>query len=834
MAALRILNLRQLRQHPLRAVLAVVAVLAGTSLGLSVLIVTQSLSASVVRYSRAVAGPAPLRVIGADTSGGLEESVVGRVAATPGVSFAVPMVQAVSAVQQAPTLAAHRRIVAVLGVDCRVQDLVGPFGCQDPALRSSPTVVSADLSGWMGGRADLLTSSGPVPLAGALTLPQLDRLNQGRVVVLPLARAQALYDRPGRIDVISVGARPGTPLPALRSRLSAVVGPQNAVLGASDPPPQALAGTQALISLLSLMAILAAGISAVLIYNVLSLSLEERRRHNAVVAALGAPVTVMVAGPLVEAGLIGAAGGLLGAGGGAVVAGAMARTLSGATESAVGVPVTVHVSVLTFLVGMLFGALVAVGAALRPVRRSLRIDVSAELSGRDLSAEAAPATLVRRLLAPAVALGVAVTGCWASQTHGGLEAWQPTMATTSFLLLTLAAVLTSAAAAPWLVRAARRWAAGPLSRLGLANLARHPGRTGVMAVAVSATVGVAFITASWSRSVHDAILRSSATFDPTGVVVHMPRNGDVSGGFPAGTEARLAAVPGVARIDHSAGVLTGHTTTDLVGVVGVDRLPAAYDLLQGSASPAAFFRGEALVGPGIARTRHLRAGSLVTVDAPGGPVRLPVEGVWSDGDWTGNNVTVPLPLLQRFWGPVPIGSVVAVPAPGVSPANLTWRIMVAGLSPEVAVTSPDAAVAQTSRAVNAQLQPFWVLQRALMLVAFVAVLSTLLLAGVQRRREMAMLAAVGLRPSDLGGMVLAEGALVAAVGVVLGALFGVVGLYGMIETGPIVIGYRDPFRMAPTAFITYALVAAALVLAASALPSWRARRLPILDALRYE
>src|SRR5579884_3077274 len=99
MAALRILNLRQLRQHPLRTVLAVVAVLAGTSLGLSVLIVSQSLSASVVRYSRAVAGPAPLRVIGADTSGGLEQSVVGRVEATPGVAFAVPMVQAVSVVQ---------------------------------------------------------------------------------------------------------------------------------------------------------------------------------------------------------------------------------------------------------------------------------------------------------------------------------------------------------------------------------------------------------------------------------------------------------------------------------------------------------------------------------------------------------------------------------------------------------------------------------------------------------------------------------------------------------------------------------------------------------------
>jgi len=44
---------------------------------------------------------------------------------------------------------------------------------------------------------------------------------------------------------------------------------------------------------------------------------------------------------------------------------------------------------------------------------------------------------------------------------------------------------------------------------------------------------------------------------------------------------------------------------------------------------------------------------------------------------------------------------------------------------------------------GATMRPFWVLQRGMLLVAFIAVASTLLLIVLQRRRELAMLAAIG-------------------------------------------------------------------------------------------
>ena len=70
-SALRLLGLRHLRRHKLRSLLAVAALGAGTSLAMSVLIVTQSVSTSMRTFGNAVAGGAQLKVIGSTPEGGI-------------------------------------------------------------------------------------------------------------------------------------------------------------------------------------------------------------------------------------------------------------------------------------------------------------------------------------------------------------------------------------------------------------------------------------------------------------------------------------------------------------------------------------------------------------------------------------------------------------------------------------------------------------------------------------------------------------------------------------------------------------------------------------------
>src|SRR5438034_7302350 len=98
---IRILALRRLRQQPLRALIASISVAAGVALAISLVIVVASVNTSVRDHGKALAGPTPLRVIGATSRGGLDQRVIDAVARTDGVRTAVPLVQAVTLVEDA-------------------------------------------------------------------------------------------------------------------------------------------------------------------------------------------------------------------------------------------------------------------------------------------------------------------------------------------------------------------------------------------------------------------------------------------------------------------------------------------------------------------------------------------------------------------------------------------------------------------------------------------------------------------------------------------------------------------------------------------------------------
>jgi len=247
----RLLNLRRLRRQPLRAALAVLAVSAGVSLGVSVVVLSASTTRSLNDFARRLAGPAPLRVIGATSRGGLDESVLGLVERTPGVSAAIPVVQAVTYAEGGrgqPT------VVVAFGVDCRVQALIGPLGCSDQAVARATDTSSPIISGWLARRlgpgAVIRTDLGRTAIDPSLSGRALDRMNGGHVVVFPLPVAQRLFDRPQRLDTIYVIPRPHTDVGHLRAtrarydRGGCLLDPgllvgQRLVATAHRPPPSA-------------------------------------------------------------------------------------------------------------------------------------------------------------------------------------------------------------------------------------------------------------------------------------------------------------------------------------------------------------------------------------------------------------------------------------------------------------------------------------------------------------------------------------------------------------------------------------------------------------------
>jgi putative ABC transport system permease protein len=447
------------------------------------------------------------------------------------------------------------------------------------------------------------------------------------------------------------------------------------------------------------------------------------------------------------------------------------------------------------------------------------------------------ATTRRAVLWAAISL-LGINGCAIAASNGSLESWQATLAPVAFSVASGANAMFAAAMAPIVVgwigpRVARHRASG---RLAVANLTSHPGRTAVMSVALGTTVGIAFLTASYTAATRHTITDNLVKhLHGVSVSTLEPNNtGNIDAKLSDDEVTRLGQLPGVARVDRSAFLVVGHDMANLIAVSGYSDPWLDGEVLDGSIDRSRFDGGEVLVGPKLARSRNLRAGSTLPLDTPSGVVSLPVLAVVQNGDFSGNNVVMPLPLLEHLYGRQPPQNINLVTAPGYTDEQLATEVKAAGIDQSLRVRTAAELADDISNSVEQQLTSFWALQRGLMFTAFVAVLSTLLLVGVQRRREIALLAAVGMQPGELARMVFAEAGIVAVVGVVLGALTALPMFGALLLVGPIVIGYREPFMLDISSAITYGAIAVVVALAAAALPAWRTSRVEVLAGLQYE
>lgn len=124
-----------------------------------------------------------------------------------------------------------------------------------------------------------------------------------------------------------------------------------------------------------------------------------------------------------------------------------------------------------------------------------------------------------------------------------------------------------------------------------------------------------------------------------------------------------------------------------------------------------------------------------------------------------------------------------------------------------------------------------------LLVAAIGIANTMIMAVLERTREIGIMKAVGAAPRDIRALFLAEAALVGIFGGVLGLAIGLAGGKAIEE----VIRQLNPRTNPPGIFVVdlpLALgslgLALAVSLVAGFLPSRRAMRMSALSALRYE
>jgi putative ABC transport system permease protein len=735
--------------------------------------------------------------------------------------------------------------VLTLGVECSDWPLLVGTPCPSAGAAQStgPTPsTSAALVRLVGPKGYLLTDLGPVPLGHAPAVGALSTINDARVVVFPMAEAQALFYRPGKFDTIYVQPNAGISASTLQARLVRVVGPQNTVLSATDPPPGTAQTVGFLLPLLALIGIVSLALGAALTFNILGLAMEERRRELAVLGALGARPSTVRRNALVEAGLLGLVGGALGTALALVVAHILVGSISAQALQVYGTVLATHASPVVVLVGSALGVSVAVAAAWGPARLATRAELSPQLQQRGNPLPAPGRAPVWRAV---IYTGIGFVGvgvCWTTRIGGGIYAWQPAVALVGLALGTGGSLLAIAHWAPFvttaLSRLVRRLSTSGTASLGALNMARQPRRAGSMATAVGMAVAVGTGLGSFLPSTQAVIADAYAPLTQGRVYVStLGQNNTVlidSKTSPA-TVAALARLPGVARVQADYFVATvAPGGVNEISVYSHGDSANLFPLVAGVPWSVARARGEVMIAPGLARLDDLHAGSVVRLATPTGSVGFKVGGIWVDPDNNGTTVTVTNAEIQRYWGPLPPLEVWAVPARGTTAVILAGRIRAANLAAGLMVWTSGSYDAALAASVSGMVSPFWVLQRVLLLIAFVSATATLLLIGMQRRREMGLLGAVGLGPRGRAKLTIFEGLAVGVTGSALGLLFSL-GLIATLDLiSGVLFGADPPFRVDVRSGLLYFAIGVAVMTAGAAWPAWRSSRISVIEALRYE
>jgi putative ABC transport system permease protein len=379
----------------------------------------------------------------------------------------------------------------------------------------------------------------------------------------------------------------------------------------------------------------------------------------------------------------------------------------------------------------------------------------------------------------------------------------------------------------------RRAATSAPLHLALNAARRDHRRSGLLVVTVGAAVVTAFVTEGSSASARRSIEATLAKAGQGVDVSTMPFDDAAAPDVSASMAYALGGVPGVDEVHRGTFVVTGMAEDPLL-VLAVTGNALTPKVLDGEASHQGLAAGEVIIGAGLARSQGIRAGDHVRVTTPSGQVELPVQGVWEEGSNVGNNVTMSPELVHQLFGPQPSSFVSVSPVDGVSERELAQRVEAAGLHPELRTRSSGELADAIADEVDAQFASFRVMQQALLAVLFAAVLSSLLLASVQRRRELGLLGAVGADPPGLARLLLWEAGVVAVIGVVMSTVIGPVMMFALNQVLPFVVGFRNPVTFDWAALLTSGAIAAIVVLAAAAWPARRAARVEVLEALRYE
>jgi putative ABC transport system permease protein len=808
--------LGELRAHPGRTLIGVLAIAIGVAMGYAVHLINHAALDEFSQAVRSLMGNADVEIRG--PRAGFDETLYPRVAALPEVTAASPVVEVDARLPE------QREPLKILGIDVFRAGAVQPNLIGLPAegsdrlrvLDPNALFLSPAAMAWLGVKAGdslavqiglallRLEVAGTVPAAG-----------EGlRIGVMDIGAAQWRFDRVGVLHRLDIKLRPGVAPDAFADAMGGALPAGVAVTTPEDNVRRTSNLSRAYRVNLNVLALVALFTGSFLVFTTQALSVVRRRAQIALLRVLGV-TRAGVLRQLVAEGLVqGVLGSVLGMALGFAAA-SLVLAYAGADLGGGFFPGVQPAVRFEPTMALAFGALglaAALAGSLAPAWEAARARPAQALKAGDEE------VALSRLRTPWGGVAMITTGL--ALTRVGPVDGLPVFGYIAIALLLIGGIMLM----PWVshllfMLLPSGWRAAPY--LAVTQLTGAPGR---------ASVGLAGILSSFSLMVAMAIMVASfRTSVDNWLAIVLPADLYLRAG-PAGDTAyfapevqnRIAATPGVARAEfqrstHLALDPRRPPVTLIVRAIDAANPGARLPLVGAPVTPRPGDPPPVWVSEAMVDLYDFATGRRVHMPLAGQSVEVLVAGVWRDYARQHGALVMRQEDYRRVTGDTRANEAALWLEGGTGPAQAAARLRGSIDGGErVEFAEPGEIRAVSLKIFDRSFAVTYLLEAVAIVIGLFGIAASFGGQALARSREFGMLRHIGVTRRQIGAMLAIEGALLAALGVAAGLLLGwVVALILIHVVNPQsfhwTMGVHMPWGLLAT--VAAALVAAAALTA---------------------
>jgi putative ABC transport system permease protein len=845
--AARWMILGEWRAHPGRVIVATIAIAVGVALGFAVHLINASALSEFARAVASVNGAADLQVR-AKSPLGFDEALYPKLARLDGIAAASPVVEL-----RAVADIAGGEPMTLLGLDMFRVATVTPSlivrasnattddesdnGAQATSGEAfSPNSLflsqaALDATGKRIGEMIELTASGrtiPFEVSGTLPVVEEDQ----SIAVMDIADAQWRFDALGRLHRVDLKLAPGMDAARMRATITAFL-PSDAELVTQESEARRTDSlSRAYRVNLDMLALMALLTGAFLVYSAQSLSVTRRSAQFALLRVLGVYRRGLIAQVLTEGAIVGAIGAIVGLAVGLLIADAGLRLLGGDLGGGYfsGTRPQLAFAPWAALTFFVLGVGAALVGSLLPAREVARAQPAIAL--RDVGDAADPKARPHARLALSLLLA------------GTVSAFLPAIGELPlFGYLSIALLLAGGIAAMPLLA---RLLLTPLQRFGHLSASADLALKRLWGAPSQAAIALGGIVASTSLMIAMAVMvwsfRGSVDEWLVQVLpadIYLRLEGDSS--LDAEVQKNLLATPGVASINFRKMIplrLSAERPAVILVAQSIDSenptktLPiigATFDAPPGTTA--------VWVSEPAMRLYGYQAGQTIDLPIAGRNVDKPakffVAGIWRDYGRQQGAITMDATDYTTFTGDRTRtdGSVELAPAATAGQVIEGLRAALPQpLAERIEFALPGELRALSLQIFDRSFAVTYLLEAIAILVGLAGVAATFSAQTLARTKEFGMLRHLGVTRRQIIAMLLMEGALLGAVGVIAGIGLGLAMSQVLIHVvNPQSFNWTMETRLP---FVLFATVTVALIGAAAATALLAGRRALSLDAVR--